>query len=172
MNERRRALVTAAVAIVAAAGGAGLYTWHSYRSSERGELLTHALPDATGRIQPFEQWRGKVLVVNFWATWCAPCREEIPVFVKLQQQYGARGLQFVGVAIDQPDKVTAFARNFKMNYPILIGGMDSMEWVRRLGNRNGGLPFTIIADRDGIIVGSHLGAMTEPTLFSHVGRLL
>lgn len=172
MRERRRAFITAAVALAAATGGAGVYTWRSYRSSEREALLARALPDASGRMQAFSQWRGKVLVVNFWATWCAPCREEIPVFVRLQEEYGARGLQFVGVAIDQPDKVTAFARDFKMNYPILIGGMDSMEWVRRLGNRNGGLPFTIVADREGIIVANHLGAMTEQALISSVGRLL
>ena len=67
-------------------------------------MPTPAHPTSKGEPQALEQWRGKVLVVNFWATWCAPCREEIPIFVRLQEKYGARGLQFVGIAIDQPEQ--------------------------------------------------------------------
>ncbi len=172
MKDGRRAFLTAAVALGAAVGGAGLYTWRATRSAEGAALLRQVLPDAMGRPQSFEQWRGKVLIINFWATWCPPCREEIPVFVKLQHEYGPQGLQFVGIAVDQPDKVVAFVRDFRINYPIVIGGMDSMEWARQLGNRNGGLPFTIIADRDGIVVGNHLGAMNEQAVFSYVRTLL
>ena len=85
--------------------------------------------------------RGRVLVVNFWATWCAPCREEIPGFVRLQERYGPRGLQFVGIAFDQPDKVAEFGREFRVNYPLLLGGLDTMELLRDAGNRAGVLPY-------------------------------
>lgn len=128
--------------------------------------------DMEGRPQLLSQWRGRVLVVNFWATWCAPCREEIPGFVRLQEKYRDRGLQFVGIAIDQRDKVQAFAREFGMNYPVLLGGIDSVEMSRQAGNRVGALPFTVILDRNGQIVGRELGGLKESRLDEMIKPLL
>ena len=113
-----------------------------------------------------------MLVVNFWATWCAPCREEIPVFIRLQARHAARGLQFVGIAIDQRDKVESFAREFAMNYPVLLGGMDMVELSRRAGNRLGALPFTIVMNRAGTIVSVQLGIVKETTLEPMLQELL
>src|SRR3981081_2848901 len=90
-------------------------------------LLSVSLPDTSGQQQSLGQWRGKVVVVNFWATWCAPCREEMPEFVKIQRELGPRGLQFVGIAIDQAEKVEQFARELDLNYPALIGGFGAVE---------------------------------------------
>ena len=75
------------------------------------------MPDVEGREQALGQWQGKVLVVNFWATWCAPCREEMPEFVRAQAELGGKGLQFVGIAVDQADKVRQFAQEIGINYP-------------------------------------------------------
>ena len=111
-------------------------------------------------------------MVNFWATWCAPCREEIPSFVRLQEKHRARGLQFIGIAIDQRDQVETFARDFAMNYPVLLGGMDTIELSRQAGNRLGALPFTIIIDRAGGIVSVHLGVVKEAKLESMLKSLL
>lgn len=122
------------------------------------------LPDLTGRVQAMGQWHGKVVVVNFWATWCAPCREEIPSFVALQEKYGTRGLQFVGIAIDQRDKVKAFAQEFRMNYAVLLGGLDTVDLTRQAGNRIGALPFTLVLDRNGHIVSRELGKVKEAQL--------
>jgi thiol-disulfide isomerase/thioredoxin len=130
------------------------------------------LTDLKGAVQPMEQWRGRVLVVNFWATWCAPCREEIPVFVKLQERHRARGLTFVGVAIDQPDKVAEFAREFGINYPLLGGGLESMELLRDAGNRAGLLPYTLIIDRTGRLVTREPGGLKEARLESLILPLL
>jgi len=142
----------------------------------RGEgsaaLLGVALPDATGRQQSLAQWKGKVLVVNFWATWCTPCRAEMPEFVKAQREFGDRGLQFVGIAIDQPDKVQEFAAELGLNYPTLIGGYGAIELSKTLGNRLGALPFTIVIDRSGRIVHTRLGPFAEPALRSILGQLL
>jgi thiol-disulfide isomerase/thioredoxin len=132
------------------------------------------LPDLGGTPQALTQWRGKVVVLNFWATWCAPCREEIPLFVKLQNQYGAQGLQFVGVAIDQPEKVKPYAAELGMNFPILIGGVEAIDLTRTLGNRASVLPFTVIVGRDGRIVASEIGVMhrakLEPVLVSQLSK--
>ena len=145
-------------------------------SSEVGKeataLLGVSLPDTAGHEQSLDQWRGKVLVVNFWATWCVPCREEMPEFVRAQRELGERGLQFVGIAIDKEDKVVEFAKELGLNYPALIGGYGALELSKTLGNRVGALPFTIIVDRFGRIAHTQLGPIKEASLRSIVGQLL
>jgi peroxiredoxin len=170
-------LGVAAVAVAAAAAGAwwrlgpggGLV---DPAPKDAGTLLALALPDANGKDTPLAQWRGKLLVVNFWATWCTPCREEMPRFVELQDRYGARGLQFVGVAIDQADKVRAFADEIHLNYPSLIGGYGAIELSRTLGNGLGALPFTVVVDRSGAIVHTQLGPVKDAQLRSMIDQLL
>jgi len=113
-----------------------------------------------------------VLVVNFWATWCAPCREEMPEFVRAQSEYGARGLQFVGIAVDQADKVEQFSKEFGLNYPSLIGGYGAVELSKTLGNRLAALPFTIVVDRQGRIAHTQLGPLKPDKLRAIVDKLL
>jgi thiol-disulfide isomerase/thioredoxin len=113
-----------------------------------------------------------VLVVNFWATWCAPCREEIPGFVKLQERYGSRGLLFVGIAIDQPEKVAEFAQEFGINYPLLIGDLETLGLLRRVGNPGGLLPYTLVIDRRGNLVSREPGGFKEIRLDSMLQPLL
>ena len=174
MISRREWLATGAVAVAAGAAGYAFNAWRTAPGSaadgDHEALLRLTLPDLDNRPQTIGDWRGKVVVVNFWATWCGPCREEIPLFVKLQEQYAARGLQFIGIAIDQPEKVRPYAQELKMNFPILIGGSDAIELGRKLGNRAGVLPFTVILARDGRIAASAVGAAKpeklEPLLTS------
>ena len=142
------------------------------RGKDAGALFGVALPDTKGREQSLGQWKGKLLVVNFWATWCVPCREEMPEFVKAQQEFGQRGLQFVGIAIDDAAKVEAFAAELGLNYPALIGGYGAIELSRSLGNRLGALPFTIIVDRSGRISHTQLGPIKEAQLRTIIGQLL
>ena len=141
-------------------------------ASAAGGLMTARLPDIDGRPQALEQWRGKVLVVNFWATWCAPCRQEIPAFVKVQDKWSARGLQIVGIAIDDTDKVRPYVAELKINYPILIAGADGIELVRQAGNRLGGLPFSVVFDRNGGLVHSQLGGVSQQKLEALLEPLL
>jgi thiol-disulfide isomerase/thioredoxin len=169
----------ALIAVVAAIAGAGGYAFHYWRISPEaphaaggGHLMAAHFPDLAGERQGIEQWRGKVLVVNFWATWCTPCREEIPVFVSMQKQYGPQGLQFVGIAIDQADKVQAFASEFGMNFPVLLGGLDAVELARTLGNKAGVLPYTVVIGRDGRVVSTKVGAVKEPQLTGLIAPLL
>ena len=161
----------AAVATVSAAGGAAYHWWSRSTPDESPgstaiaeRVITARLTDLKGGPATLERWRGRVLVVNFWATWCAPCREEIPVFVRLQERHGGRGLQFVGIALDQPDKVAEFAHEFRINYPLLMGGLDTMELLRHAGNRAGVLPYTLIIDRRGNLVSREPGGIKEARL--------
>jgi thiol-disulfide isomerase/thioredoxin len=162
--------------VALAAAGAGVWVNVSRQSEAPADapavkqadaseaLFALGLPDLSNQPQSLKQWRGKVLVVNFWATWCAPCREEIPMFVKMQERYAAKGLQFVGISIDQVDKTAEFARNFKINYPTLIGTFDTVELSRKAGNVRRALPYTVVVDRKGQIVATELGGLTVEKL--------
>jgi thiol-disulfide isomerase/thioredoxin len=161
----RSALVILAASALAA--GFWLYSWNRGEapdSDNMARLMAASLPDMDGKSQALSQWRGKVMVVNFWATWCPPCLDEIPAFVRMQEKLGNQGLQFVGICIDNPAKVREFAARFRMNYPVLIGEMDAIELARVAGNEPGGLPFTVIMDRKGRLIGSELGGLTEQKL--------
>lgn len=130
-----------------------------------------SFPDTQGRSQALSQWRGKVLVLNFWASWCAPCREEMPDFVALRAQFQPKGVEFVGLAIDNAASVTQFLQRQPVNYPILIGEGAANDLARQLGNPSGGLPYTIVLDRDGNIVLRHLGRLPRATLETALGKI-
>jgi thiol-disulfide isomerase/thioredoxin len=152
--------------------GAGIYFSQTQPSETPTALLALALPDVDGKEQRLDQWTGKVIVVNFWATWCEPCREEMPEFVKAQQAFGGKGLQFVGIAIDQPDKIRQFSQDLKLNYPSLVGGYGALELSKTLGNKIMALPFTIIVDREGRVAYTQMGPLKPGKLDSIVGKLL
>lgn len=135
-------------------------------------LFKLELPDLKGQTQHFNQWRGRPLVVNFWATWCAPCREEIPLFVKLQERYRGAGLLFIGISIDQADKTSEFAANFRINYPVLIGTFDTMKMSQLFGNTKGVLPYTVIIDRNGRVISTEMGGLSMEKLEQRLKPLL
>ncbi|MCM2329079.1 MAG: TlpA family protein disulfide reductase [Lysobacter sp.] len=127
--------------------------------------------DGEGAAQSLGQFSGKVVVVNFWATWCTPCREEMPGFVKLQARWKDRGVQFVGLAQDDPAKVAAFGRELGVNYPLWLGGAEVMDLSRRLGNRLGVLPHTVLLDAQGRVVESRIGIYAESMLDSRLAAV-
>ena len=166
MSRPWQALLAGVFAVAFAAAGLLYYQWRSSGASpdavDAGRMVLEAkLMDIDDHVQPFEQWRGKVLVVNFWATWCGPCREEIPGFIAFQERYRANGIQFVGVAIDQKERVIPYAKEMGINYPLVVGGMETLEFARQLGNRSSVLPFTLVLDRAGK-VHSTLTGMIRP----------
>jgi thiol-disulfide isomerase/thioredoxin len=176
VSRARAIAVWAVVALVSVAAGAG-YHWTQEAEARRARTVVERvyatrLGDLTGSLQHVEQWRGRVLVVNFWATWCAPCREEIPHFVRLQEIHGGRGLLFVGIAIDQPEKVAPFARDFRINYPVLVGGLGSLDLLRQVGNKAGVLPYTVVIDRQGRLAGQKIGGIKPEELETLLSPLL
>lgn len=167
VNRRLQAGIFAAIAVVA--GVAGYYFNRSGLISHAAEgaaqrLISMSLSDLSGKSQLFTQWRGKVLVVNFWATWCVPCREEIPALMKVQRQYAGNGVQIVGIAVDNVDKVREYAKELRIDYALLIAGVETLDLAHSLGNRASVLPFTVVLDRTGKLVHSHAGKMTEASL--------
>jgi thiol-disulfide isomerase/thioredoxin len=165
----------AAAAVATLAFAAGIYLRAVHRSAETAAVSTltrMAFPSLNGSAVSLEQWRGKVVVVNFWASWCAPCREEIPGLLNVQQKYAAKGLQVVGIAVDTLDNSKSAAGAMGINYPVLIGGIGSVDLTRELGNKTGALPYTIILDRDGALIRSHLGLLRQSQLEDMLRPLL
>jgi len=116
------------------------------------------LTDLEGRPHSLGEWRGKVQVVNFWATWCPPCREEIPLLIAAQKRFGGHGIQVIGVALDQVSAVAAYRKEHGIDYPILINDSAALAMMELFGNPTGSLPFTVILDRDNRVVSRKLGA--------------
>lgn len=136
------------------------------------QLLQLQLPTADGKPQPLAQWSGQVRVINYWATWCPPCREEMPEFSRLQQELGSKGVQFIGIALDSADSVQEFAAKQPTAYPLLIATPEAVGNLKNLGNSRGGLPFTLVLDRQGQarhvrlggLNGAELAAILQPLL--------
>lgn len=139
---------------------------------DSGAVMAASLPDLAGKPQAFSQWAGKVVVINFWAPWCPPCREEIPGFIRLHEKYADKGLVFVGVALDEQDRVQAYVDEVGIHYPILLGGPEASQLSTVAGNRLGGLPYTLVLDRDGKPAATYTGAVAEQKLEALVAPLL
>lgn len=127
-------------------------------------LYATRLPEPNGQSHFMGDWRGKTLVVNFWAAWCQPCREEMPAFARLQKKYASQGVQFVGIAIDNAKNVADFAERVPVGYPLLVAETEGGELMRQLGNVSMGLPYTLVLAPDGSAALVQLGRLSERTL--------
>ena len=124
-----------------------------------------------GNLRSFSEWDGKHRIVNFWATWCAPCRREIPLLKAFQEQHGADGFQVIGIAVEFPEPVIAYAETAQFNYPILVGEQDAMAVAESSGIGFIGLPFTMVVSRNGTLIGAHMGEIHQEHLDSFVDVL-
>jgi thiol-disulfide isomerase/thioredoxin len=173
----RSTLLIVVACVIAAAAGFGVY--HYTRGGAGAEAVNQPLPqgveltDLDGHSHGFQDWHGKLLLVNFWATWCTPCLHEIPELVKLQTQYAAQGLQVIGPAVDDPDSVRSMLKPLGINYPVLTGTTDGMiDLMEKLGNGPGGLPFSVLVSPDGRIIERQLGEFTPAQLSELLGKHL
>jgi peroxiredoxin len=159
MPARRDLLILAGVGAAAALAGAIVGPLALQSESGAAELLSVRYPDVTGAPRRLREWRGKVIVCNFWATWCLPCREEIPLLITSRAQYAPKGAEIVGIGIDKVDKIRQFAKDFGIDYPLLVAGASGLDLMRKLGNQAGALPYTVIVDRQGTISYRRLGIL-------------
>ncbi|MEO0317887.1 MAG: hypothetical protein RL404_1564 [Pseudomonadota bacterium] len=124
-----------------------------------GALMQLAMPDPAGNQHKMSEWQGKVLLVNFWATWCPPCVAEMPELEQLQAERGSKGLQIVGIGIDSPGNIREFAGKHSITYPLLVGGLQGTDVSRSFGNETGGLPFTVLIGTDGKVKQAYMGRL-------------
>jgi thiol-disulfide isomerase/thioredoxin len=125
-------------------------------------LPEFSLTDLAGKPAPISAWSGKSLVINFWATWCAPCRREIPLLKTIAAEWAGRDLMVVGIAVDYRDKVQDFAGRLKIDYPVLIGEQDALEVAAKFGMSSPAFPFTVFTDRRGEVVALFVGELHRP----------
>jgi peroxiredoxin len=124
-------------------------------------LPEFSLAGRTGEATSIANWRGKSLIINFWATWCAPCRHEIPLLQSLRREWRARDVEVVGIAVDDRDKVVAYADELKIDYPLLIGEDDALDVARAFGVGSPAFPFTVFTDRRGEVVALYVGELRK-----------
>ena len=127
-------------------------------------IVSFKLADLDGVERDFSEWDGQHRILNFWATWCAPCRREIPLLKAFQDQHGADGIQVIGIAVEFPEPVIAYAKEAEFNYPILVGEQDAMAVAESSGISFVGLPFTMIVTRDGELLSAHMGEIHQAYL--------
>jgi thiol-disulfide isomerase/thioredoxin len=173
----RRILAGAAVAIVAA--GIGAFASHSLLNTGGGEVAHAAQPapqnavaqlwstpvtDPNGKPQSLNLFKGHPVVVNFWASWCGPCVEEMPALSQLQRQYAHKGIEFVGLGVDSDKNVQAFLKKVQIDYPVFVIGFGGADLARAFGNNAGGLPFTVVIDAKGNVRSTKLGQIQPAEL--------
>lgn len=173
----RNIVLVLGVILLLAAGAAGWLTRSQLESAPdivpdsalpaddgTSRVVAFSIPDLDGNLRSLDEWAGKARIVNFWATWCAPCRREIPLLKKTQDAHGDDGVQIIGVAVDFVEEVEAYAEEAAFNYPILVGQEEAMAAAAQTGVEFIGLPFTMIVAPGGELLHAHLGEIHEPQI--------
>lgn len=188
--QARHMILLLSIALLASMGGALAYRLvflqqpfpgqHAQASepleTKKSVLGTHrpdfTLGSSSGELISAADFDGQVILVNFWATWCKPCREEMPMLVGLHHAYRDKSFQVLGIALDDVQQAREFAAELGVDYPILVGSTDVMAVVRLYGNLSGVLPYSVLVDREGIIRWTHLGELKGEELQRQIDALL
>jgi thiol-disulfide isomerase/thioredoxin len=174
----RQFLTLALSGVLVGALAGGVWKWqqreHPVEADQNGpstQLPDFSLPGMDNSPWRSEEWRNKILVINFWATWCPPCVSEMPLLDRLAKTYADRDVVFVGIAVDDKDAVKHFVRDHHIGFPILLGETHAMNLMKRLGNRFNALPFTVVADHGGSIILRQFGTVSEKDLQSLLDKV-
>ncbi|WP_374086457.1 TlpA family protein disulfide reductase [Methylomicrobium lacus] len=169
----KNAAIVILIGLFALAGGIALrYSMYPAPETDASPLPEFTLSDVSGKPRSIGEWKGKLLVINFWATWCPSCREEMPDLVALQQHYAAQGVQVLGIALEDKEPVEEYLNSAKINYPTLIAGDQGMALAAQMGNNAEAVPYTVVVDRAGLIRYRHLGKFSKPELGQSLDQLL
>lgn len=136
-----------------------------------GALFAQSMNDAAGAPHALAQWKGKALVVNFWAPWCGPCVQEMPELAQLATETAGSNVRVIGIGIDTPSNIAQFASTLKITYPLYVAGMSGTELSRQFGNSAGGLPYTVLIGADGQVKKTYLGRLKFAELKADLARL-
>jgi thiol-disulfide isomerase/thioredoxin len=184
MNKRAVGFVVAAALVIGAMAALAIglgrledkpavtKTVESGSSATPAVIFAATYTDLNGKSQTLSQWSGKLLIINFWASWCAPCLEEMPLFVDAQRKYGDKGLQIIGIAADSAANSSKFAQKLGVNYPVFPDEAGAIEFSKRTGNRFGFLPYTIILTPAGDILPTKLGVFSVEELTALIEKNL
>lgn len=169
MNKRQWGLLVI-VGLIAGGLGVGLSSF-KYRTTAANDQVVEAffkeeLKSPTGAIHNTQEWRNKILVLNYWASWCPPCVEEMPTLAKMSGLYRDKNVVFVGIGVDSPSNIREFLTKTPVNYPVTVNPINGVNWAKNMGNPSGGLPFTVLIDEKGVIKKTKLGKITEDELKS------
>ncbi len=171
MKQNLLLILAATLALVA-----GIYVKNNFAVSETQtqtvEKLNFSLLDLTGKTHNISEWYGKILIINFWATWCPPCLKEIPEFIKLQQEFSDQNVQFIGIAIEDQPAVSKYLSTLKINYPVLIGGDEAITLSQQLGNIVNAVPFTVIVNQQGQIIHRQPGELSRTKILELLAPLI
>ena len=167
MNRRQWPII-GGISLMALLAGA-LTSQSIYKSSPASDpavqaFLTHPWKTPDGKMANTSEWKGKVLVVNFWASWCPPCVEEMPTLDKLQQEFLQQNVLFVGIGIDSPSNIRDFLDVTPVSYPIVIGGLEGNNISKQMGNSVGALPYTVVINNQAKATSTKLGNISEEEL--------
>ena len=175
LNQFKNPLVY--IILIITLGFAVRYFMLNSHADDNGKVATQALfaanlPDEKGRPQALKQYAGKIVVLNFWATWCEPCREEMPELSQLYDAYKNKNVIVLGVAIDDVGAVGNFVKETKVSYPLFAADMQGMQYATNLGNDKDVLPYTVIIKADGTVAKTYFGRVTKPLLEETLSKLL
>lgn len=173
---RRQWIVLLVAGLVGGGLGIGLssfkYRTVSAKDSAVEEFFSQELRSPKGEVHSTKDWRGKILIVNYWASWCPPCVEEMPELVRSQTKYADKNVLFVGIGVDSPSNIREFLVKTPVNYPIVLGGLEGAAWAKNMGNPSSGLPFTVMIDTKGAIIKTKLGKISEDELSSWIDSVI
>jgi peroxiredoxin len=173
---RRTSLLMLGTGALAAGVGVAINWWRTEPSrgaaAATAALFAATFPDPDGQAQPIAQWRGRPLVVNFWATWCPPCVEEMPALQQVRNTYLGRGVEVIGIGIDSAGKIAEFRDKYRITLPLLVAGAGGSQLNRALGNDSGALPYTVLIGSDGRVRERHLGQIKPEQLRRWLDRAL
>lgn len=170
-HEKEAAALAAIAPVPVAAAAAGATAAATTASGPVDKLFMQSLPDSQGVKQALAQWKGKPVLVNFWAPWCGPCVREMPELSALAGSEAGKKLQIIGIGIDSQANIAEFAGRMKVTYPVYVGGMEGTDLSRDLGNTAGGLPYTVLIGADGQVKKTYLGQLKFDQLRADLATL-